>query len=131
MMGERIPYFFFDETTRRVCGFSIIAEENWDIQQRHLRESRPTHSLRMVRIEDPAILEALRSKGPHNFKVNAEGELELLPPEQHNLTAQVVVSSDDQLMTLNKKMDILIELIRNLPQAVGEATEAAMRRAIH
>ena len=85
-MNVKVPYLFWDERTRRVCGFGLIASEHWEIHQKHFLESRTDHTLRMVPIFDSKQLDALRAAGPQNFVVTADSTLELLPPANGSVT---------------------------------------------
>jgi len=121
----RISYYFWNEIDRRMCGYSIIEQENWDQQQAFFYSSRPTLRLTMVRINDPALLEVIRTNGPQNYTIADDGTPNLLPPIQRNLAAQFIVISDDQLMMLNSKMDQQIDLTKKML-----ATLTAMAKAV-
>lgn len=122
-MSTRIPYFFWDENSGRVCGFSIISPDNWSQQQAHLYSSRPANKLTMVPIVDAEFLANLRLNGPQNY-VMTDAVPTLLPPDQRNLTPQFLVSTDDQLMSLNAKMDQQLDLTKQMLTALTAMTKA-------
>lgn len=118
-MSTRVAYFFWDENSRRLCGYSIISQENWDQQQAYLYSSRPDRKLTMVAIIDASFLDALKLNGPQNYTMDDQGVPQLLPAPQRNLTPQFIVVTDDQAMTLADKMDQMIALNQQILAAMN------------
>jgi hypothetical protein len=107
----RVHYFIYAPTTKRVGGIGAIAGELW---QRHQGQI----PYKMVPIWDLEQLHWLRENGPQNFMVKDDFVLELLPPEQRNLRPIVLDNRDDDFASLNAKMDVLIDLMRPIAEAL-------------
>lgn len=111
-----VKFILWDRAAMRVVGHGGVDPANWDAHARHLA----SRGLEMAPVFAAAQLDELRQHGPQNFRVAEDYRLELLPPQQRNLTPIVIDNTDDGIAALNRKMDTLIDLMRPIAVALGK-----------